>query len=130
MESEYKIIAKTQTTPPQDMYDFPITETRYIIVSASDTSKIIDDAQGYGYKTRQTAEKAAWYKFKGGKVRIDSAKQVATKFWKSNPILRDEIENLMFISCKENTKISYKELTEFVKKQHDIDVDPKWFDYM
>ena len=31
-----------------DKYDFPVEETRYAI--ADDDGKIVDDAQGYGYK--------------------------------------------------------------------------------
>ena len=45
-----------------DKYDFPVEETRYVI--ADDDGKIVDDAQGYGYKTKQNAMKAMWWKFK------------------------------------------------------------------
>ena len=37
------------------------------IVSDPATDAILDDAQGYGYTSREKAAKAAWYKFKGGK---------------------------------------------------------------
>lgn len=35
---------------------------RYIIVDTDDDSKILDDAQGYGYKTKYNAHKAWAYK--------------------------------------------------------------------
>ena len=46
---------------------------RFVINDASGV--LLDDAQGYGYKDRQRAEKAAWYKFKGGKAKKDAAKK-------------------------------------------------------
>ena len=54
--------------------------SRFIIVD-SDTGEILDDAQGYGYKTKGNAERAAWYKFKGGKAKKDAAKKEANAFW-------------------------------------------------
>ena len=48
------------------------TQTRFDICDA--TGKVIDDAQGYGYKTEQSAHKAAAYKFKGGQKKADDAK--------------------------------------------------------
>lgn len=39
-------------------------ETRYAI--ADDDGNVIDDAQGYGYKTPKSAAKAMWWKFKDG----------------------------------------------------------------
>jgi hypothetical protein len=54
------------------------------IVSDPATSTVLDDAQGYGYTTKQKAEKAAWYKFKGGKSKQDAAKKEASDFWRAN----------------------------------------------
>ena len=44
-------------------------ETRFIIID--EDGVIVDDAQGYGYKTASKAHKAAWYKFNGGKKKIE-----------------------------------------------------------
>lgn len=56
---------------------------RYEITNVT-TGEVIDDANGYGYKTRPNAEKAAWYKFKGGKARKDAEKREATVFWRQH----------------------------------------------
>lgn len=56
------------------------TDSRYVITNA-ETQEVIDNANGYGYKTRQNAEKAAWYKFKGGKAKKDTEKREAATFW-------------------------------------------------
>lgn len=42
-------------------------QQRFVIVN-SDTGHVLDNAQGYGYKTKQSASKALWFKFKNGKV--------------------------------------------------------------
>ncbi len=43
----------------------PYSNNRFCIVD--DNGEIIDNAQGYGYKTKQNAYKAGYWKFKGGK---------------------------------------------------------------
>ncbi len=43
-------------------------ESRYRI--EDDDGKVIDDAQGYGYKTYQKAIKAMWHKFQGGREKL------------------------------------------------------------
>jgi len=129
MESDYKVIQIQKKSIPEDKYDFPITETRYVIVSTS-TNNVIDDAQGYGYKTKQNAEKAIWYKFKGGKSKTDSVKKSATSFWKYNSNIKDDLENIIFIGCKENNEPTSNELVSYVKNKYNTDIDPEWIKYM
>ncbi len=43
---------------------------RFVIVD--DDGKIADDAQGYGYKSAEKAERVIWYMFKGGKEYLES----------------------------------------------------------
>ena len=45
---------------------------RFEIVS-TETGEIIDNANGYGYKSKPNAYKAGWYKFGGGKKKVDDA---------------------------------------------------------
>lgn len=129
MESDYKVIQIQKKSIPEDKYDFPITEIRYVIVSTS-TNKVIDDAQGYGYKTKQNAEKAMWYKFNGGKSKLNVVKQSALSFWKSNTTIKDDLENIMFIGCKEGNDPSPHELVDYVKTKYNKDIDPDWIKYM
>jgi len=56
---------------------------RYVVTDVA-TQEVLDNANGYGYKTRQNAEKAAWYKFKGGKGKKDAEKRAATAFWRQH----------------------------------------------
>jgi len=48
-------------------------DPRFVI--ADDNGKIMDDAKGWGYKTQEKARKAMWYKFGGGKQKIDDSKK-------------------------------------------------------
>ena len=48
---------------------------------ADDDGKVVDDAQGYGYTSKQKATKAMWWKFKGGK----SAATSMASWWKKEP---------------------------------------------
>lgn len=60
------------TTTPFDVVEMLGHPGRFEIVS-TETGEIIDNANGYGYKSKPNAYKAGWYKFGGGKKKVDSA---------------------------------------------------------
>ena len=64
--TEYQITENVQITDTLCVEDY---ETRYRI--EDDEGNIIDDAQGYGYKSRKNAAKVLWYKFKGGREKLN-----------------------------------------------------------
>ena len=82
-------------------------ELRFVI--ADGHGKVIDDAQGYGYKTMQNAHKALWYKFGGGKKKVNKEKQEALEFWKKHKDLRNEIVEVVEYNIKQ---IAMCEVTE------------------
>lgn len=41
-----------------------------------ENDKVVNNAQGYGYKDKQKATKAMWYKFDGGKKKKDNEKKL------------------------------------------------------
>lgn len=43
----------------------PTKENRFAIFR-KDNNEMLDDCQGYGYKTKDAAHKAGWFKFSGG----------------------------------------------------------------
>ena len=73
----------------------PLFETRYVI--ADDDGKILDDAQGYGYKTAQKANKDMWWKFKKGKETCDSR----VLMWKDHIDLLRKINRFLYDNAKE-----------------------------
>lgn len=72
---------------------------RFVIVD--EQGSVIDDANGYGYKSYRKGVKAMWYKFGGGKQKIDTAKQKRIAFMKQYPGLDEYITNLYEWNFKE-----------------------------
>lgn len=67
------------------------TETRYVIID-KDTQDIVDDCSGYGFKTRETAQRSLWYRFQGGKEVIQGYKD----WWKQHPEFNKSVVKFMF----------------------------------
>lgn len=102
------------------------TETRYDI--ADESGKVIDNAQGYGYKTFQSAQKAAWYKFKGGKQKTDETKKKALAFWKANKGFGKELNDWLEWNFKEPP--TNQEIKEFAKEKGIANFDIKFVEYL
>ena len=49
-------------------------DKRYVVVDA-DTGEVLDDAQGYGYKTVRKAYAAYYYKHKGENFNVGAARR-------------------------------------------------------
>lgn len=69
---------------------------RFIIIEL-EGGVVIDDAQGYGYKSVRNAYKAGWYKFRGGKAKVDSGKA----WWKKHADFAEELEDPLFFLEKQ-----------------------------
>ena len=94
MDYNYKAVPYKTTKTIQDEYEeYSTTEIRYRIVSV-DTGEVLDDAQGYGYKTAQKAY--AGYSYKNRDKSKDKAKQE-----KVNKIKKWMKENKSFIKYLE-----------------------------
>ncbi len=93
--------------------------------------EVIDDAQGYGYKSLKSAEKAIWYKFKGGKQKIQNITAEALFFWKKNP----EVKSFVTAFYENNFKeLSRGEMTEDdlingIKEKFNITLNKKYIEY-
>jgi len=98
-------------------------ETRYIIVEVG-TDKVLDDAQGYGYKTAQGAHKAGWYKFQKGREQILSKEGTAKQFWDQNPDAGKEFSTLMEYEFKELARgeTTIEEISAVIEKQFAIKI--------
>lgn len=106
---------------------------RYIIID-SESGEILDDAQGYGYKTKRNAYAAySW------KTRSDKEKQIEKDmiiFFKNNIELYKSLEDCAFYAIKDNSKITEKDIidifNEYNKSFTDLsftskDVLKKWY---
>lgn len=76
---------------------------RFIIID--DNGKLLCDAQGYGYKTQESARKAGWFKFSGGKDKIKQEE----KWWRRNKEFAKTVNSLYWDNLK---MIGIGEITE------------------
>ena len=93
-------------------------ETRFRLVN-KDTGEIIDDAQGYGYRTAQGCYKAIWYK--RNRKTIKSEEKKARGLIKQHKgIYESAIENvdfLMFEDCRDDFNRPKKEYLELFSEE-------------
>ncbi len=75
-------------------------DDRWVIVDFR-TGNIIDDAQGYGYKSPQKAAKAGWWKFKGGKIRTNNEEKIVKLWMSNNAKYVEEYENIVICNFKD-----------------------------
>ncbi len=98
--------------------------SRYAI--ADRDNNIVDDAQGWGYKTRQSAQKAMWYKFKGGKKKINEQK-IKLKAWLKNETNKKAykyIKNLIEVYIKEiaRNETTMSDIYEIVEEEFNMEI--------
>lgn len=93
---------------------FSLYDNRFIVIDL-DTGEIIDDAQGYGYKTKQKAYAAFYYKKHNKKSDIKKNKKlkIAIEKWlDKHEDFKDDIEYWVFqIVAKNCTDVAFNEKT-------------------
>ena len=104
---------------------------RFVI--ADSNGKVVDDAQGYGYISKNSAEKAKWYKFGGGEQKINTAKNEAKKFWREHKDVAKYLNELYEYNIKEVALGEYND-EDFIKaacEKYHIDKFPaKYLKYL
>lgn len=92
---------------------------RYVMQNTH-TGEIVDDAQGYGYKTPQKAYAAYNYKHRGGKKKH----QVAAAYWRKHKEIKIFCEDLIEANAKDFVLGIYnlKDLQQTVKEEFNEDV--------
>ena len=110
---------------------------RYIIVDIDDDSKILDDAQGYGYKTKQNAYKAWSYKNrdKSKDKEIEQRKKYIRKWLNEHKDFVDLMDSEAFYSLKDQEPFGINEVKQLLKNNNlEIDFTVRelmkvWSDY-
>ena len=103
-----------------EKFSKPYEEPRFRIVN-KETGEVVDDAQGYGYKTIAKAYRAISYKL-NKKERAQTAIQISN-FKKENETVLNElkkeirnccesVEDIMFYAMKDHEKVSEKKALE------------------
>jgi len=105
-------------------------DPRFVIVD--DNDKIIDDAQGYGYKSKAKAAKALWYKFKGGENKIKQKQKDKADFFKRHDGLKEYISNIQICYFKEmyRGEVTDQDIINEVKKEFGIDIPKEYLDVL
>ena len=103
-------------------------ETRYMLVD-EETGEILDDAQGYGFKTARAAHAAWGYKSQTPEQKAEKRqKEYAILSWmRKHPAFEREMEEIALYSFKDNTSIT-EETVKGLLKAMDLDISGEPFD--
>jgi hypothetical protein len=108
----------------------PDSHGRFIIING-ETGEVLDDAQGYGYKTTEGARKALWYKFKNGKEKLNKEKHEALDFFKKNIELKKRLNELFEMNYKELAlgETTEEEILNQIKEEFKTTIPKKYLKY-
>ena len=105
----YKVIKSEKLSEPW--------QARYVVVDV-ETEKVLDDAQGYGYRSKQKAH-AAWA-YKNNPNRQAKAKQLkAIQRWiDSKSELRSELENAAWYAVDDGMSFTVADVQDVLDHLH------------
>jgi hypothetical protein len=89
-----------------------------------DSGKVLDDAQGYGYKTVEGAHRA-WY-YKNNREIIESQNDIIYRWRKNHRKVEEDLEYAHFCAYKDGTKLRAEDVVGMLKA-HGIDPDSLGF---
>ena len=93
---------------PKDYKVVPFNGNRFAIADADGI--IIDNAQNWGYKTRQAAHKAAAYKM--NRKKIDSENSIVASFLRKHKSFSNDVDSAMFYAVKDCVEFTASDLEE------------------
>ncbi|PWG62074.1 hypothetical protein [Bifidobacterium callitrichidarum] len=90
---------------------------RWILVD-DETGEILDDAQGYGYKSASGAHRAYAYKTmpNAKKKKLDTTKRRVQQFWRKHSSLADDINALAFDTLKCGEEFSDSDIIQAIEE--------------
>ena len=96
-------------------------EPCYVIVD-EETGEILDDANGYGYKTGQAAHKGWAYKSKPReeKDKINKQHLIIINWIKENKKIVSRLEDLYFYAFKDGVEVTNKDVEDVIGKHEDF----------
>lgn len=105
-------------------------QLRYVIINTQ-TNVVVDDAQGYGYKTYEKSNKALWYKYKGGETKMNQDEKDAKVFFKENPTFEKIISStyLSFFKELSRDEITNKEIQNIINEECGVKIPTNYYKY-
>ena len=98
-------------------------DKRFVIIDTA-TGELLDDAQGYGYKSAQKAYAA--YGYKTCSPKKNSQEQKIKAWWKKHKSLRQILEDAEFYAWKDSCgeeSLTTKDFKEILESEPKIDID-------
>lgn len=94
---------------------------RYVIVN-EETGEILDDANGYGYKSIQAAHKGWSYKSKPKEEKNKQNKQhlIVMNWIKENKKKVEDVDYLYFYSLKDHVEVTTKDVEAVIGKHEEF----------
>lgn len=116
-----------QHADPGEPYDFTYSEKRWVIVDA-ETGEILDDAQGYGYKSAAGAHRAFGYKTASKEVkrRRETAKRLVERFERKHKNLMDDLDAMSFYAAKDGEEMTDQDILDCFA-EHGVNLDDEGF---
>lgn len=96
-------------------------EKRYVVVDEA-TGEIVDDAQGYGYKSAQNAHRAHAYKSMPPKKKRqrDAVKRQVQRWCEAHPEVMQHVEQAMFYALKDGENLTAADVRTILA-EHGLD---------
>jgi carboxylesterase type B len=101
-------------------------DKRYVVVDEA-TGEVVDDAQGYGYKSAQNAHRAHAYKSMPPKKKRqrDAAKRQVQRWCAQHPEFMQHVEQSMFYAMKDGQNVTEADVRAILA-EHGLEL-PFWF---
>lgn len=92
-------------------------DTRYVIIEDG-TGKVLDDANGYGYKTKQNAHRAWGYKSapKATKKKREDTKRRVQQWCRDNKKIVDDLSDEAFYAAKDCEDFDAANVTRYLRQ--------------
>lgn len=96
-------------------------DNRYVIINP-ETQEILDDANGYGYKSKENAYKAWKYKTRSFEDQNERNKkyEAVIKWIDKNKKIIDELDNMAFYTLKDGDDLTTKDIEEVIGKHEEF----------
>lgn len=118
MNDKIKVVKDETLSNRVDEDGYRYYEPRYVIIDEG-TGSILDNAQGWGYKTIQGAYKAWTYKnkVKNPKQHEKKIRAKVKGFVSNHKEIFRELQDVIWYSAKDGEKLTEKDIKDFLKEK-------------